>query len=267
MKRGWDATRRNRNIGTVKQGLGQENQLVIPWCGLKLYYENLTEYKVVLRSVHSRSLPFIVERTRADSCHACTVDDIARVLQYVPSTDFEGIDFIVLRQPKRKEEIINPVWGRIAYFAEIGAHQGRAIFLEALNPSKTIRWSKSLTPDRQQELERLRADGHEIVTTRHGHKVSVDLESIRATQLYRTLLHEIGHSVDNDRDPAAFDRKGSIEKETFAHQFADKLRENLVRFGIIPFGRMFDSEIIVRDGLSVSDFTADSLLNHQSSSA
>ena len=49
MKRGWDATRRNRNIGTAKQGLGQDNQLVIPWCGLKLYYENLTEYKVALR--------------------------------------------------------------------------------------------------------------------------------------------------------------------------------------------------------------------------
>lgn len=257
MKRGWDATRRNRNIGTAKQGLGQENQLVIPWRRLKLYYENLTEYKVVLRQVHSRSLPFIVERTRTDSCYACTIDDIARVLQHVPSSDFEGIDFIVLRQPNRKEEIIDSVWGRLAYFAEIGVHQGRAIFLEALNPSKPERWSKSLTPDRQQELERLRADGHEIVTTKHDHKINMSLDSIRATQLYRTLLHEIGHSVDSDRDPAAFDRKSSLEKEIFAHQYADKLRDSLVRFGIIPFVRMFDPEVIVQDGLSVSDFMAD----------
>jgi hypothetical protein len=257
MKRGWDATRRNRNIGTAKRSFGQDNRLVIPWCGLKLYYENLTDYKVVLRSVHSRSLPFIVERTRTDSCHACTVDDIARVLRQVPMSDFFGIDFIVLRQPKRKEEIINPVWGRIAYFAEIGAHQGRAIFLEALNPSKPIRWAKSLTPDEQRELERLRRDGHEIITTKHYHKVIMSLESIRAKQLYHTLLHEIGHSVDNDRDPVAFDRKSPLEKETFAHQYADKLRENLVRFGVIPFARMLDKKTIARDGLSVSDFTVD----------
>src|SRR5215510_5331714 len=257
MKRGWDATKRNRNIGTAKQGLGQDNQLVIPWYGLNLYYENLTEYKVTERSVHSRPLPFIVERTRADSCHACTIDDIARVLRHVQSSDFEGIDFIVLRQPKRKEEIINSVWGRIAFFAEIGAHQGRAIILEALNPCKPIRWSKSLTPDEQQELERLRGDGHEIVTTRHDHEINVSLESIRATQLHRTLLHEIGHSVDYDSDPVAFDRKSSLEKETFAHRYAEKLRERLVRFGVIPFARMVDKKTIARDGLSVSDFTVD----------
>ncbi|MBO0724602.1 MAG: hypothetical protein J2P52_03300 [Blastocatellia bacterium] len=33
MNQGRDATRRNRNIGTAKQGLGQDNRLVIPWCG------------------------------------------------------------------------------------------------------------------------------------------------------------------------------------------------------------------------------------------
>jgi hypothetical protein len=127
MKRGGDATRRNRNIGTAKQGLGQDNRLVIPWCGLKLYYENLTDYKVVLRSVHSKSLPFIVERTRTDSCRACTIDDIASVLQHMPFSDFFGIDFIVMRQPKRKEEIINPVWGRLAYLPR-SAHIKAALF-------------------------------------------------------------------------------------------------------------------------------------------
>jgi hypothetical protein len=106
-------------------------------------------------------------------------------------------------------------------------------------------------------LERLNGDGHEIVTTKHGYKINVSLESIRATQLYRTLLHEIGHSVDNDRNPAAFDRKSSLEKETFAHQYADKLRESLVRFGVIPFARILDKKTIARDGLSVSDFTVD----------
>jgi hypothetical protein len=178
-------------------------------------------------------------------------------LQYAPPSDFGGVDFIMLRQPKRKEEIISPVWGRIAYFAEIGAYQGRAIFLEALNPSMPIRWTKSLEPDGQQELERLRGDGHEIITTRHDHKINVNMESIRATQLYRTLLHEIGHSVDYDSNQVAFDRKSSLDKEAFAHQYAEKLEERLVRFGVIPFARMFDEKTMARDGLSVSDFTAD----------
>jgi hypothetical protein len=146
MKRGGDATRRNRNIGTAKQGLGQDNRLVIPRCGLKLYYENLTDYKVVLRSVHSKSLPFIVERTRTNSCHACTIDDIASVLQHTPFSDFVGIDFIVMRQPKRKEEIINPVWGRLAYFAEIGAYQGRAIFLKLSTHPSPYAGRKHLRP-------------------------------------------------------------------------------------------------------------------------
>src|SRR5688572_10097788 len=119
MKHGQDATRRNRNIGSARQGLGQNNRMAIPWCGLKLYYENLTECKIGLRAVDCRTLTFIVEATRADSRHACTVDDITRVLIHAPSSDFFGIDFIVLRQPKRKEEIINPVWGRIAFYAEI----------------------------------------------------------------------------------------------------------------------------------------------------
>ncbi|HEY6400560.1 MAG TPA: hypothetical protein VI479_04080, partial [Blastocatellia bacterium] len=211
----------------------------------------MTEYKVAERTIHSKSLPFIVERTRADGCHACTVDDIAHVLEHVPSLDFDGIDFIVLRQPKRKEEIINPVWGRIDYSTKIGAYHGRAIFLEAHNPSNPLRWSKSLTPDRQEELERLRKDGHEIITSRHDHQINVTLESLRSTQLYRTLLHEIGHSIDYDRDSDAFfDRKSYLEKETFAHQYADNLRERLVRFGVIPFARMFDKNAIARDGLS-----------------
>jgi hypothetical protein len=43
MKRGWDATRRNKKIGTADQRFGQDNKMVIPWCGGKVYYENLRE--------------------------------------------------------------------------------------------------------------------------------------------------------------------------------------------------------------------------------
>jgi hypothetical protein len=64
MKSGRDATRRNRNIGTAKRGHGQNNKLVIPtrWHpNLTIYYENLCNYRTVLRAVEGRPITFLVE--------------------------------------------------------------------------------------------------------------------------------------------------------------------------------------------------------------
>ncbi len=40
---GWNATRRNRNIGTARQGHGQDNRMVIPsnWQDLRRYWKRL----------------------------------------------------------------------------------------------------------------------------------------------------------------------------------------------------------------------------------
>ncbi|MDJ0797430.1 MAG: hypothetical protein QNJ51_11470 [Calothrix sp. MO_167.B12] len=46
------------------------------------------------------------------------------------------------------------------------------------------------------ELERLREDGHRTATDKRHYLISSTLDSIRNTQLYRTLHHEIGHYVD-----------------------------------------------------------------------
>lgn len=121
-------------------------------------------------TVHRWPITFVVEKTRADSYHACTVDDIAHLLEYIAPTDLEGIELIVLRQPKRKEEILNPLWGRVGYYVKIGKHRGRAIFIEAVNLTKPMRWSKSLIPDFEIELERLRKDGHQITTTKSSYR-------------------------------------------------------------------------------------------------
>src|SRR5688500_16434009 len=115
MKSGRDATRRNRNIGTAKRGHGQNNKLVLPvsyYPDLAFYFERLRNYKRVLRDLDDRQITFLVEETRADCYHACTVDDIIHVLRFVPSDDLKDIGLIVLRQPKRKEEILNAAWGR-----------------------------------------------------------------------------------------------------------------------------------------------------------
>jgi hypothetical protein len=259
MKSARDATRRNRNIGTAKQGHGQNNQLVLPtryYPDFAVYYENLRNYKSVERDFYGHPITFLIEETRPDCYHACTVDDITHVLHFVPPPDLMGIELIVLRQPKRKEEILDCAWGRWAPYVIIDNYRGSAIFLEAADIAKPMRWGKSLAPDRQKELERLQADGHHITATKRHHIITLSLESVRSTQLYRTLLHEIGHHVDYTRNSERFDRKPSGEKETFAHKYADRLRAELEKRGLIPFERILSAKKLEKDKLRVSDFKA-----------
>jgi len=268
MNTGRNNTRRNRNIDTAKQGHGQNNKFEIPTHdypnGIVFHFEDLKNYRSVARVVNNYPITFLVEETRDDCVHACTVDDITHILRNVPIADLEGIALIVLRQPKRKEEIINPVWGRYVQYAVIDEFCGSAIFLETLEVSEPTRWSKSLSPDLQAELARLKNDGHSVTTTKRHHIVSANLASIRATQLYRTLLHEIGHHVDRQRNEEAFDAKPSKEKEVFAHRYADELRKNLNRKGTLPFKRIFDIESLAADKLRVADFGAIEQVNFHS---
>lgn len=260
MRSGWDSTRRNRNIGTAKQGHGDDNYLTIPSCSADdhVYWERLVKYKT-LGKVVGGGITFIVEKTRKDICHACTVDDICHLLYYFPHrADLSCIDLIVLRQPKRKEEILRPVWGRYTKYAEIGPHKGSAIILEAISLDKPLRWPKSLDPDYQDELDRLRADGHNITTTTRNYIITPTLETVRATQLYRTLIHEIGHGVDfKQREKENLPDRISAEKEVFAHNYADVNKAILMEMGIIPFERKFDKQKINEDGLDINDFLID----------
>ncbi|HXG86340.1 MAG TPA: hypothetical protein VNI84_20140 [Pyrinomonadaceae bacterium] len=260
MNTGRNNTRRNRNIGTARQGHGQNNKFEIPshfsYREPKVYFEDLKNYRNVERIIKGYSITFLVEETRDECVHACTVDDITYVLQNIPAADLEDLPLIILRQPKRKEEILNPVWGRYIYYAVIDEHDGSAICLDTFDLSKPVRWSKSLSPDSQNELERLKADGHSIETTKRHHIVSSNLASVRATQLYRTLLHELGHHVDRMKNEDAFETKTSKDKEMFAHRYADEMREYLKQKGILPFERIFDLRSIESDKLRAIDFVA-----------
>jgi hypothetical protein len=145
MNTGKNNTRRNRNIGTAKQGHGQNNKFEIPshfsYAEPKVYFEDLKNYRSVERIIKSYLITFLVEETRADCVHACTVYDITHVLQNVPAADLEYLPLLILRQPKRKEEILNPVWGRYIYYATIDEHCGSAICLDTFDLSKPVRWS------------------------------------------------------------------------------------------------------------------------------
>ncbi|OYU71035.1 MAG: hypothetical protein CFE28_14175 [Alphaproteobacteria bacterium PA2] len=141
------------------------------------------------------------------------------------------------------------------YFADLGDQRGRsitfgpAIFLEATDPIAKLNWSSSLDPDDQAELNRLKEDGHIIEKVGRRHVFQMTLASVRATQLYSTLLHEIGHWVDwlerveRPRDQGedydalydAFFNRPKAEREAFAHRYADLARERLKQSGVIPF--------------------------------
>lgn len=251
-------TRRNRNIGTAKQGHGQDNNLVIPdRSGGFHWLDQIADCRVEERVVANRTVRFIVEKNALDCVHPCTVADVVRILKSLPQSDWTGLDTFVFRQPTRKQLILAPVWGRLLYYAEISNAKGRpiakgpAIFLDAIEPDKTMVWSTSLDPDDSQELERLKEDGHKVRREGSKYHITVSATSARATQLYRTLLHEVGHwfdwlskveepssrGQDWDRLEREYFTRPKSEREAFAHRYADTQRALLAANGVIPFSQ------------------------------
>jgi len=254
---GFNPTRRNRNIGTAASGHGQDNRLVIPQSvnDPRVWYASLGAHRRRSVAIGGFEMLFVVEETSGGCAHPCSVADVARMLSQLPAIDWRDLAAIVLRQPRRKERILAPAWGRLNYFASLGPRgrasfaEGPVLFLEALDTDKPIVWPASLSVDGQRELERIADDGH-LVERDHGRWiVRSNLEAARATQLYRTLPHEIGHLVDwrlkveepvaagGDRDEleAAYFARPVQEREAFAHRYADEAGERLRRFGAIPF--------------------------------
>jgi hypothetical protein len=265
-----DPTRRSRRIGAPGRGRGQDNRMVIPEpreAGyVKAYWKRLGDHRVVERNIRGQPVTFVVERTARGSVHACTVDDVARVLSLAPRDDLAGLAMVVLRQPTRKQHSLAPHWGRYTYYATVSAHTGPVIFLDAGPPTGPLRWPRRATPDDAAEIARLRADGHAYVPTRREHVFELTLASIRVTQLYRTLLHELGHHVDYRRalDGAEGAERAARttrywarpvrEREAFAHRYADELRAALFARGALPFERLADPKAIAASGLDPADF-------------
>jgi hypothetical protein len=257
---GWDARRRNKNLGTAKSGYGQNNEMRIPdrWIGTKWiqFHERLENFVVVKRTIGEREIIFIIEPVQPGFIHACTPDEIAQVMRLLPQAHTADIDLIVLRQPKRKEKLLQPVWGRLRYWAEIAQYTGVAIYLEAQPMNDVFFWQKSLSPDYVQELERLRQDGHQIAVERRRYVIQTTLAAVRTTQLYRTLPHEVGHYVDRLKhidehgDSELFWTKPDKDKEAFAHRYADEFQARERASGRIPFDRMIDESKLISEGVS-----------------
>jgi hypothetical protein len=235
MRPGWNPTRRNRNVGTRAHGHGSNNNLTIPesWHEAKRYYEKLISYNVVTRTVGTRLIRFFVEPTRPDWFYPCSVDDICAVLAHCSSEELLAFDFIVMRQPTRKQRVLCPVWGRAIFSFDIDKYSGAAIVIEA----------QDLSP-------LLRQDGHEIHNTRRGIEIRVTINSLRNTVLYRTLLHELGHHVDYNRSSEDnWNSKTRTVKEDYAHRYALELHERISKQGALPFAPIIDDQSFISDGL------------------
>lgn len=228
------------------------------WHGSRRYWENLTSYVLVRRMIATKEQLFFVEPASDGWFYPCTIDDIVTVFEQCEPADIESFDFIVMRQPTRKQRILCSVWGRALFTVDIGKHQGSAIVIEAQSLGD-YSWDKSITPDQARELERLKNDGHGVSPGRRKIEISPSAVSIRNTVLFRTMLHELGHHVDYRRTGFDnWDGKTSIEKEDYAHRYAEHLRQTLVSKGIIPFESMVDAAALERDGLRVEWFVAES---------
>ncbi|MFC0425633.1 hypothetical protein [Chryseobacterium scophthalmum] len=250
----FNPTRRNRNIGTENQGFSQDNKLKIstPYGTLKSFYERIEKFQTEIRIINEHEFLFITEETRENCFHSCSVNDLAKIIQHIPKEDYGELRFIILRQPKRKEEIISPVWGRLIYSFEFENEYFPAIVLDSIDLNKKLIWSKKQTIEDQKEFTRLKEDGHLFIENKRNFVSELKLESSRNTQLYRTLLHEFGHYVhclevverpgNDDEDYDAKEIRDNhymslpkVEKEKFANQYADRLKKRLTDDKIIPF--------------------------------
>lgn len=256
----FNPVRRNRNIGTPKRGHGEDNRLVIPdpTNASRRWTEQLGRHERLQRVVNSRELIFLVEETSGGCVHACSIADVVQIFRHIPLPDWEGLDTVVFRQSTRKQRILRPAWGRLLYYADLGApgraakRKGPALILEAVDCSASFKWRTSLDPDDQAELERLRLDGHLIERAGSTFVVTTSLEATRTTQLYRTVLHEVGHWVDwlekVERPEAsggdfrllseAYFQRPSAEREAFAHRYAKDILGRLKGAGLVPFDRL-----------------------------
>ncbi|MGI4870615.1 MAG: hypothetical protein ACRYFX_05485 [Janthinobacterium lividum] len=239
--------RRSRNIGTTRQGAGRDNKLVIPQpCQTaKNFYERLGKYEKIERIINGHSFLFVIEQLREHSKHACSVEALEEVIRQIPVADLGELKFIVLRQPKRKEERMSLVWGRLIYSYDFEGEVYPAILIEAVDYRLKIKWGSKLSLAEQAELEKLRADGHDIIRNGNYFIAEYDIESVRNTQLYRTLPHEFGHYVqylevvvrpgNEDESLKVWEarhdkycRIAQVEKERFAHAYATVVKRKLI---------------------------------------
>ncbi len=253
--------RRNRNIGTTASGHGQDNKMCIPesWVdrygNYTSYLERVEPNLNQLFEVGLQSIRIIFERPREGHSYGCSPADIVHLLSLIENEFRELPSFFVFRQPTKKQNQLSPVWGRFLYRSDFkekpnSERENSAIVLESQKIGNIIRYPNKISLADQEELKRLKNDGHTFTKSRRYQETILTKDSIRKTILYRTVLHELGHwkqycdnvifkttSLDSDWDTSwdLHHSQPTIEKENFANRFSDDLAKRLCLNGYIPF--------------------------------
>ncbi|MEM6884603.1 MAG: hypothetical protein AAF571_06175, partial [Verrucomicrobiota bacterium] len=127
-----------------------------------------------------------------------------------------------------------------------------AVVIEATCLNGDYYYPKKQSVEDQLEFEHLKDDGLEFKEDKRHFVASIDEEKVRSIQLYRTLLHEIGHyvhyreSIDRlDIDDEDWEFKydqfwalPSSDKEYYANKYAISKKRELIAKGVIPFSRI-----------------------------
>ena len=124
--------RRNRNIGTKKAGYKKQSEFRIPFQNNMHFYENIKVQDCRPKTVNGKVYYFLIEKLKPEYTYTCSIDEICEVLSHCPVEDLVGLSLIILRQPKKKEEILSPCWGRLRYDFEYNGELQPAIILEAV---------------------------------------------------------------------------------------------------------------------------------------
>jgi len=154
-----------------------------------------------------------------------TPGDVCSVLRCLPADDVRGIGLVVLRQPTRKQKRLTHRWGEIRWCVEFEGYRGPAIALDADDLHQPwLGWSRSLTPDDERELDRLRECFGVAEGDRRAYGIYRTPEGMRWWLLTRTVPHEVGHWVDYRRSAKRYVQRSEREVEEFANRYADRMQ-------------------------------------------
>lgn len=222
--------RRSKKIGTAAQGFKKRNRFAIPDRVDGLFYESLVAPIAISCVLSQHKFTVLVEPPQDGFHYYLSVSDIIEVLKLIPEVDRVDIGVIVLRQPKRKERIFSPVWGRMAYWAEFGKHEGVSIVIEAIARDYRYKVGTSIGPMFTRELAALETDGHTISNDGKSIHIVTNPDAIRNTQLFRSLVHEIGHHVDYEQKVTRPSRAGEGDWETLRELYFARPRREREHF-------------------------------------
>ncbi len=193
----YNATRRNRNIGTAKAGYKNQSVFKEAPSPMRDFLDPDREFlkcEKVVENVHGQPVTFFTDTLREGYIHSCSIQDVVSVLSRLPADDVAGIGCIRFRQQTRKTETFSLDWGRLRYFG--GPDFCPIIELDSHPCPLVLNMPNSLLPFWQIELDVLKTECKEYKPGKRHHTLTFDAAALRKVQLFRTLPHEVGHWVD-----------------------------------------------------------------------